>query len=118
MWKVTTGILLVAIAMLHGETKPQEDQPQKTIEVHVKRFAFSPAEITLKKGEAVDIKLVSEDVTHSLSVPELNINREVSKGNPEDVVVTPQSVGDFSGQCGRFCGSGHGMMKFTIHVTE
>lgn len=118
MWKVATGTLLMAIAMWQGETKPQEDKPSRTVEVYVKRFAFSPAELTLKKGETVDIKLVSEDVTHSLSVPELNINREVSKGHPEDVVVTPQSVGDFSGQCGRFCGSGHGMMKFTIHVTE
>lgn len=118
MWKVTTGVVLVAIAMLQGETKPQEEQPSKTVEVHVKRFAFSPSELTLKKGETVDIKLVSEDVTHSLSVPELNINREVSKGHPEDVVITPQAVGEFSGQCGRFCGSGHGMMKFTIHVTE
>jgi len=111
---------MVLLAMATGvnarEVKAQE--PSKTIEVHVKRFAFSPDEITVKKGETVDIKLVSEDVTHSLSVPDLNISQEVSKGHPEDVVITPQAAGDFHGQCGRFCGAGHGTMKFTIHVTE
>ncbi len=118
MWKVTTGVLLAALILGPSGARAKTDDVSRTIEVHVKRFAFSPSEVVVKKGETVDIRLVSEDVTHSLALPDFNINKEISKGHPEDVVITPQATGDFQGQCGRFCGSGHGTMKFTIHVTE
>lgn len=90
----------------------------QTIEIHARRFDFSPAEITLKKGETATIKLISDDVPHSLVVKELGINKEVSKGHPEEVTVTPDKAGDFHGKCGRFCGSGHGSMGLTVHVQE
>ena len=35
-----------------------------------------------------------------------------------NVTITPSSVGNFKGECGHFCGIGHGKMKFTVHVTE
>jgi cytochrome c oxidase subunit II len=89
-----------------------------TIEIHARRFNFSPAEITLKKGETVTLKLYSDDVPHSLVIKDLGVNREVSKSHPEEVSVTPQQTGDFHGKCGRFCGSGHGSMSFTVHVQE
>jgi len=93
-------------------------ESDSTIEVHAKRFAFVPAEITLKRGETATLKLFSDDVPHSLVVPGLRINQEVSKGHPVEVTVTPGSTGDFRGECGRFCGSGHGSMLFVVHVKE
>jgi cytochrome c oxidase subunit II len=87
------------------------------IEVHAKRFSFVPAEITVKKGETVKLHLVSDDVPHSLLIKDLGVNQEVSKGHPADITFTPNSAGDFHGKCGRFCGSGHGSMVFTVHVT-
>ena len=96
---------------------PAQQSPT-TIEIHAHRFAFTPNEITLKPGETVTLHLISDDVAHSLVIPGLNVNQEVSKGHPADVTVTAHSVGDFRGQCGRFCGSGHGSMIFTVHVKE
>lgn len=90
----------------------------RTIEIHARRFSFVPAEITLKPGETVTLRLISDDVTHSLVVPGLNVNQEVSKGHPVEVTVTPSSAGDFRGKCGHFCGSGHGSMLFVVHVKE
>jgi cytochrome c oxidase subunit 2 len=90
----------------------------RTIDIHAHRFAFVPSEVTLKPGETVKLRLYSDDVTHSLRVPGLRINQEISKGRPVEVTVTPNSVGDFPGQCGRFCGSGHGSMLFVIRVKE
>jgi cytochrome c oxidase subunit 2 len=118
MRKLMMVVLLGGMAMQPSHARTKTDEVTRTIEVHVKRFAFSPSEVVLKKGETVDIRLISEDVSHSLFLPDLGINLEVSKGNPQDVIITPQAVGDFLGQCGRFCGSGHGMMKFTVHVTD
>ena len=95
---------------------PAEDSAQ-TIEVHAKRFAFDPAEITVKSGEPVDLHIVSDDVTHSLVVKGLGIDATVSKFHPADVAFTAKNPGDFAGRCGHFCGSGHGRMTFVIHVT-
>ena len=90
----------------------------RTIEIHAKRFAFSPAEITVKKGEAVKLVLTSDDVTHSLVIPDLNVRQTIKKGQATEVTITPTKVGDFKGKCGHFCGSGHGSMVFIVHVTN
>jgi cytochrome c oxidase subunit 2 len=92
-------------------------QPDRTIEIHAHRYAFSPSEITVKKGETVRLKLFSDDVPHSLLIKDLGVNQTITKGKPSEVILTPQQVGDFHGQCGRFCGSGHGQMQMVVHVT-
>lgn len=90
----------------------------RTIEIHARRFDFSPAEITLKKGETVKLRLSSEDVPHSLVIPDLKIKETITKNHPTEITVTPNNLGDFRGKCGRFCGSGHGSMLFTVHVKD
>ncbi len=89
----------------------------RTIDVHAHRFAFAPSEITVKKGENIRLKLISDDVPHSLLVKDLGINQVVQKSHPTEVIFTANQAGDFQGRCGRFCGSGHGQMTFTVHVT-
>lgn len=118
MGRITAEIVLGFLILPIGAAEGIQDNVSRTIEVHAKRFSFSPSEITVKKGETIDIHLISEDVTHALFVPDLSIKQEVSKGHPQDIIVRPQSTGDFQGQCARFCGAGHGTMTFTVHVTE
>lgn len=89
----------------------------RTIEIHAHRFAFVPAEIIVKKGETVRLKLISDDVPHSLLIKDLGINQTITKGKPAELTFTPQNAGDFHGQCGHFCGAGHGKMTFDVHVT-
>lgn len=88
------------------------------IEVTAKRFSFEPATITVKKGEPVDLVLRSLDVPHGLRLRELNIDIKASKGSMGESRFTPQTVGEFVGQCSVFCGAGHGSMKLTIDVVE
>jgi cytochrome c oxidase subunit II len=90
----------------------------QAIEVLAKRFSFAPSEITVKKGETVKLSLISDDVTHELVIPELQVKQEVSKGKPVEVTFVPNKVGDFSGMCGHFCGTGHPSMKFVVHVKD
>jgi cytochrome c oxidase subunit 2 len=97
-------------------TRAQE--AQKKIEIVAKRFEFSPNDITVKKGEPVLLVVTSQDVDHGLKITELGVNLKISKGKPSEATFTPTEVGDFTGQCTSFCGSGHGGMKMTIHVTE
>jgi len=76
-----------------------------------------PADITIKKGETVRLRLVSDDVTHSLQIKGLGVDQTIAKGHPAEVTLTPKQDGDFQAQCGHFCGSGHGKMLMTVHVT-
>jgi cytochrome c oxidase subunit 2 len=114
--------ILAAVLMLGLFTQipsPSSAQEQiRTIEIHAHRFSFSPSEITLKKGEAVKLHLVSDDVTHALFIPGLQIKQAVSKNHPAEITITPSSAGDFRGECGSFCGNGHGSMLFTVHVQD
>ena len=109
--------LMICFFMQAISTSSAQEQI-RAIDIHARRYAFSPAEITLKKGETVKLRLISDDVAHSLVVPGLQIKQEMVKGHPSEVTVTPNSVGDFHGMCGRFCGSGHGSMVFTVHVKD
>jgi cytochrome c oxidase subunit 2 len=96
----------------------QAQAAPRRIEVMAKRFEFTPAEITVKKGEPVVIVLKSMDVAHGLEFRDLGFNVKASKGGTGEATFTPTKTGDFVGQCSVFCGSGHGKMKLTLHVVE
>jgi cytochrome c oxidase subunit 2 len=88
------------------------------IEISAKRFEFVPSVITVKKGEPVEIVLTTADVPHGLKFPDFNQQVRIAKGAPSTLRFTPDKAGDFTGACSVFCGSGHGKMKLTLHVTE
>lgn len=90
----------------------------RTIAISAHRFAFEPNEITVHKGEQIILVIQSKDVSHGLVVEELGVRTEVKKGQAVEVKFTPEAAGTFEGKCAHFCGSGHGSMTFTIHVTE
>ena len=85
--------------MVIAELAPhaQTQQPEKTIVIHARKFAFSPSEITLKKGETVKLVLISDDVRHGLAVRGLGIRSEIKPGRKTELIVTPTEVGDFPG---------------------
>ncbi len=90
----------------------------RRIEIVAKRFTFTPAEITVKKGVPFTLALTSQDVDHGLKFRELNISVNSKVGQTGEITFTPSTVGKFIGQCSVFCGSGHGAMKMTIEVVE
>jgi cytochrome c oxidase subunit 2 len=108
---------LVVCSLALSGFSPAPDAPRR-IEVSVKKFAYTPAEITVKKGEPVVLVLTTEDVSHGLKFKELNQSTKFEKGKPSELAFTPDKVGDFVGHCSVFCGSGHGSMTLTLHVTE
>ncbi|HEX3438619.1 MAG TPA: cupredoxin domain-containing protein [Pseudacidobacterium sp.] len=93
-------------------------QATRTITIHAKRYKFMPEEITLTKGEQVKLILISDDVAHGLAVKGLGLRADMPKHKQVEVTVTPDQAGDFPGTCSRFCGAGHGSMKFLVHVVD
>jgi cytochrome c oxidase subunit 2 len=112
------GIILICAGSSSRSLASGHRADTRTIEVHARRFAFSPAELTVATGESVRLVVISDDVPHSLKVPGLNLNLLATKGHPAETTFTADKVGDFPGVCGRFCGSGHGLMHFTFHIRQ
>ncbi len=119
----TVSTLAVGIALVWGScmalswSASAADAPRK-IEVATKRFAFAPDDITLKKGDPVVLVFQIEDVTKRIKYPHLKLQTEIRKGALTELPFTPTRTGDFVGHCSHFCGSGHGSMTLTLHVTE
>jgi cytochrome c oxidase subunit 2 len=103
---------LFPVCTMNAQTAPRR------IEVTAKRFAFEPAEITLKKGQPVVLVLNSKDAAHGLRFRELNVDIKVGANGKKEVQFTPDKAGDFVGHCNVFCGSGHGTMTLTLHVVD
>jgi cytochrome c oxidase subunit II len=114
--KAGVAVVLVVLGCMAMKRSPAADEPRR-IEITAKRFMFEPAEITVKKGEAVDLVFHSEDVTHGIKFKELDLQTEISKGESE-LKFTADKPGDYVGHCSHFCGAGHGSMTLTLHVTE
>ena len=84
------GCVAMCSLALSGLT-PAPDGARK-IEVSVKRFAYTPAEITVKKGEPVVLVLTTEDVAHGLKFKELDLPAIISANPPLIVYWPPPAV--------------------------
>src|SRR5579863_8206918 len=65
------------------------------IEISARRFAFAPAEITLKRGQTAVLVVKSADVAHGLRCRELNLDMKIGKDAATEASVTPDKVGTF-----------------------
>lgn len=118
--RLRTSFTVATIAAAFSFTTlrlPAQDAP-KRIEITAKRFDFTPGDISVKKGQTVTIVLTSKDVDHGLKFKDFNFVLNAKKGETKEATITPDKTGTFVGQCSVFCGSGHGSMKMTLHVTE
>jgi len=105
--------LLLAILVAPGTAPGAEP---RVVEITAKRFAFSPAEVVLRKGEPVTLRLRSLDVTHGFFQRALGIDLEIEPGKVTDLTITPAQAGRFLTICDHFCGSGHANMKVVFVV--
>jgi cytochrome c oxidase subunit 2 len=71
-------------------------------------------EIHVPVGEQVDISLRSNNVIHSLWVPQLNGKTDVVPGQTNHLAFTADAAGTYRGQCAEFCGIEHAKMSFTV----
>ena len=106
---------LVSAALL-GRASVARSQEPRVMTIEAKRFAFSPSEVRLKKGEPVTIRISSADVTHGIYMKALGIDAEIEPGKTTEVTFTPQVTGRFTAICDHFCGAGHGNMHMDIVV--
>lgn len=73
-------------------------------------------DLHLPQGRQVVLQLTSADVIHSFWLPRLAGKRDMLLGRTNRLVFTPDSVGEFRGQCAEFCGTSHANMRLRAFV--
>jgi len=116
-WIALVPCFLLLCSIHEAPPAHAADGPRR-IEVTAKRFEYIPAEITVKKGEPVVLVLHSTDVAHGIKFADLGLKADIGSAGTSELPFTPDKVGTFVGHCSHFCGSGHGTMTLTMHVTE
>ncbi|MCU1398216.1 MAG: coxB [Acidimicrobiales bacterium] len=76
----------------------------------------SANEIHVPVGKPVVLTLTSDNVIHSVWVPQLNGKVDVVPGQTNRMSFTAQQTGTYRGQCAEFCGIGHALMAFVVVV--
>lgn len=77
------------------------------------RFATAN-ELHLPVGRAVIVTMHSDDVIHSLWVPNLHGKLDLIPGRTTEIRVRADHAGLYRGQCGEFCGLQHTMMALLV----
>lgn len=108
----------ILVALAFSSPAAWSQQTPRRIEITARRFAYTPADITLKKGQPVVLVLKSEDVAHGMRFRELNISLKVKAHSTAEVQFTPEKTGDYVGHCSVFCGAHHGSMTIRLHVVD
>jgi cytochrome c oxidase subunit 2 len=114
------------------DTVANRERPSLTVNVTAARweweFAYPGTGITHRSGyvgnqplvvpanRAVRFNLASQDVIHSMWIPELRFKRDLIPGYTEHITMTFTQIGTFAGQCAEFCGLRHAEMTFPVHV--
>ncbi len=75
-------------------------------------------EVHLPAGRPVVFLLEGPDVIHSFWVPQLGGKRDVVPGRLNRITLTPDTPGEYWGQCAEFCGASHANMQLRVIVEE
>lgn len=136
----TIGLPLTIVflaVVIHGDfvraiAAAQTSAP-RVIEVSAKKYEFTPAEINVKQGERVELKVQSVDETHGIKIdvytegakdktkpgllfdhPETNGKVEKNVDQVLDFVAVEPGTYDF--KCAKLCGMGHRHMQGKLIV--
>ena len=82
----------------------------KEFRIRAFRFGYSPDTIIINKGDRVRIIIENTDVTHGITIPELNVAGE------NIVEFIADREGEFTWYCFIYCGPGHPEMSGKLIV--
>ena len=73
-------------------------------------------ELVIPTGQAVALKITSNDVIHSFWIPKLNGKKDAVPGRIHDWWIEADKPGYFLGQCTEFCGLSHAYMRMAVRA--
>lgn len=132
-WTVLPTILLAAMGVWAAIVLTQNDQrdsDREVIEVTAQQFAWSfswrdgvqtpieSGDLRIPLGRQVELKMRSNDLIHSLYVPEFRLKQDVVPGLTTSLLINANKVGSYPIICAELCGVGHGTMRARAIVME
>jgi cytochrome c oxidase subunit 2 len=75
-------------------------------------------EVMLPVNRPIHFEITSPDVIHSFYVPQFLIKRDAIPGITNQINLTIDQEGTYTGQCAEFCGLLHADMRFTIRAVS
>ena len=114
---VLLGLALAAIA--GADTNGRQPPPERrVIRVTAERFAFTPSRITVETGEAIELRLTSDDTAHGFRIQGTDVSLVVPKRGMKETTVTftAPAPGRYPFECTRMCGAGHNFMRGELVV--
>ncbi len=117
-WRHTLAIAALSGAV--GVAAPVDGRAARVVHVTAERFAFTPSEITLERGEEVELRLTSDDTAHGFRIVGTNTNVTIPKRGRGELSVAfyPTEAGRYTFECSRMCGAGHHLMRGVLIVRE
>jgi cytochrome c oxidase subunit II len=129
-WTSVPAIILLAIMVPTIQTifRTQAPAPADAFQVHVIGHQFwwefqypdsgvvTADEVHIPVGRTVNFQLHSADVIHSFWIPALGGKRDAFPSHLNYIWLTPNTVGEFPGQCFQLCGYSHGNMRMKAFV--
>jgi cytochrome c oxidase subunit 2 len=131
-WTVAFALILVFIGIptIRVIFKTQEAPAATALQVEVTgkqwwwHFEYpglkivTANEVHLPVGQTVVFNLHGPDVIHSFWVPQLGGKRDVVPGRVNRIILTPETPGEYIGQCAEYCGVSHANMRFRAFVHD
>lgn len=126
---VLSSLLLVPVIITTAVTQLGLDLPgEERLEVEITGHQFwwdiryptsdgmvrTANELHIPVGIPVDLSLTSEDVIHSVWVPEIHGKMDLVPGRVNELQIMANEAGVFEGRCAEFCGLGHANMQLIV----
>ena len=108
----TVPTLLIAVSLAGCSS----GKPDVVIPVVMKKYAFDPPVIRIKKGQVVELDVSTADVQHGFTVPDLGIKEPIQPRRPAKIIFKADRSGVFPMTCSIICGPGHDDMVGQIIV--
>lgn len=129
-WTVTPSVILFIILVVTISTMFAVASPPSTPTVTVNAIGHqwwwefqypdqhivTADEMHVPVGAVVHINLISDNVIHSLWVPELAGKTDVIPGHNNTMWFQATKTGQYRGECTEFCGAQHAHMDFVVVV--
>jgi heme/copper-type cytochrome/quinol oxidase subunit 2 len=123
LWEAVALVALVitvahlALPML-DDIFLKREQREIVIRAYIKEGGgFTPNVIKLKRGERVKLVIMSMDVTHSMVIPDLNIDSGlINPGYRKVIEIYVNKPGTYEFYCGTLCSPQHPFMKGKLVV--
>jgi|SoiMethySBSTD1v2_1073268.scaffolds.fasta_scaffold372970_2 heme/copper-type cytochrome/quinol oxidase subunit 2 len=90
--------------------------PKQTVDMSAQKFEFRPAEVHVKAGTLVTLKVTATDVTHGIALADFGIDELLEPGVTKEIRFYVPAAGEHVFRCSHFCGMGHLGMKGRIIV--